>query len=340
VQSEILEPKPDLAIQTFVTRSGLIPDGAAPRFTRLTGGVASDIWKVEAAGVVFAVKKALPKLRVARDWSAPVSRNANEVDWFLTASGVVPDAVPKILAHDAGLGAFAMSYLAPRDHPNWKQLLRDGQADAGTAAAVGGIVCAVHAATAGRGDVASRFANDEVFHAIRLEPYLEATAQAHPDLAESLMDLSRRTLATKLALIHGDVSPKNILIGPKGPVLLDAECACYGDPAFDLAFCLNHMLLKALWTPRARSGFDACFRALAAAYLAGVTWEAPATLEARASRLLPALFLARVDGKSPVEYLTREDDRDRVRKVARPLIADPTSGLTDVADEWQKELSR
>jgi Ser/Thr protein kinase RdoA (MazF antagonist) len=95
------------------------------------------------------------------------------------------------------------------------------------------------------------FATDAIFHAIRLEPYLLATARAHPDRAAALEKLAKTTARTKLTLVHGDVSPKNILIGPQGPVFIDAECAWFGDPAFDLAFCLNHLLLKCLWVPSA-----------------------------------------------------------------------------------------
>ena len=138
--------------------------------------------------------------------------------------------------------------------------------------------------------------------------------------------------------MHGDVSPKNILIGPEGPVFLDAECAWYGDPAFDLAFCLNHLLLKCLWTPRARSGFLACFEALAGSYLGGVAWEAPAALEGRVARLLPGLLLARVDGKSPVEYLTTEEERAPVREVARALLLRPAERLVEVRAAWAARL--
>src|SRR5204863_3337531 len=140
---------------------------------------------------------------------------------------------------------------------------------------------AIHAATAGDADIARRFASDAIFHAIRLEPYLVATSARHADLREPLLGLERRTAATHLALVHGDVSPKNILVRDSGPVFLDAECAWYGDPAFDLAFCLNHLFLKSIWVPEARAAFLQCYDALAAAYLRGVTWEPPAALEER-----------------------------------------------------------
>jgi hypothetical protein len=123
-------------------------------------------------------------------------------------------------------------------------------------------------------------------------------------------------------------------------VFLDAECAWWGDPAFDLAFCLNHLLLKCLWNPAARDGFLACYAALAAAYLARVDWEPAAALEARAARLLPGLLLARVDGKSPVEYITTAAGRDRVRRVGRALLAAPPTRLAAVAAAWQEELLR
>ena len=139
--------------------------------------------------------------------------------------------------------------------------------------------------------------------------------------------------------MHGDVSPKNLLIGPGGPVFLDAECAWYGDPAFDLAFCLNHLLLKCLWVPAASDAFLACFQALADAHLAGVDWEDPQAFEARAARLLPGLFLARVDGKSPVEYLTDEGDMEKVRRVAARLLNRPTARLAEVASAWSTELA-
>jgi 5-methylthioribose kinase len=308
------------------------------RIEPLTGGVSSDIFKVTSGGRAMAVKRALPKLKVAAEWHAPVERNLYEVAWLEVAGHAIPGAVPEILASDPENGLFAMTYLDPVAHPVWKVLLRDGKADPGFAAAVGKRVAKVHAATAGDPGIAATFATDHIFHPIRLEPYLEASARKHPGLAEPLMRLSRETLATKRALVHGDVSPKNILKGPHGPIFLDAECAWYGDPAFDLAFCLNHLLLKCLWNRPAAPAFLAAFDALAAAYLAEVSWEEPGELEGRAARLLPGLFLARVDGKSPVEYVTEERDRDLVRATATPLIAAPPRRLDVIAHAWCERL--
>ena len=334
-------PQPsDAQISEFLLRSGLIPSADQARFEPLTGGVASDIWKVESAFGVLVVKRALPKLKVAQDWQVPVSRNASEVAWLEVAGAIVPDAVPKVLAHDAEAGLFAMEYLDASDYPVWKTQLRDGIVVLSTSSEVGRRIGAIHAATACDPEMARRFANDALFHSIRLEPYLEATGRTKSALSEALAALSRATLRTHMALVHGDVSPKNILVGPRGPVFLDAECAWFGDPAFDLAFCLNHLLLKCLWSPLSAPNFLSAFNVLAESYLAMVTWEPAAALERRAARLLPGLFLARIDGKSPVEYVTDEAAKNRVRRVARPLIAEPVQRLSEIKKAWEKELSQ
>jgi len=321
--------RPDATLAAFLHRAGLgAPLGVQP----LAGGVSSDIWRVDLASGPICVKRALPRLRVSQVWEAPIARNRYEREWLQTAGSIVPGSAPHVLAWDDAAGLFAMEYL---DHPVWKSLLRDGRAEAAFAARVGASLVAIHAATAGKADFARRFATGAIFHAIRLEPYLVATRALHPDLRERLLALERRTAATHLALVHGDVSPKNILVRDAGPVFLDAECAWYGDPAFDLAFCLNHLFLKSVWVPRARAGFLQCYDALSGAYLRGVTWEPPAALEERAATLLPGLLLGRVDGKSPVEYL---DDACRgvVRRAARALLAAPVRTLGELRVAWQR----
>jgi hypothetical protein len=165
-------------------------------------------------------------------------------------------------------------------------------------------------------------------------------APKYPDLADKLFALSRDTLARHVALVHGDVSPKNILVGPDGPVFLDAECAWYGDPAFDLAFCLNHLLLKCIWNPAAAPNFLRCFDALYTTYFGVVGARLSRGLEKRVARLLPGLLLARIDGKSPVEYIVAAVDKDRVRDIAIPMIKTPPASLTALRDAWRAGTGR
>jgi 5-methylthioribose kinase len=330
---------PDLDVVRALERLGLATPGGDVRFARLTGGVASDIWRVDADGRRFCVKRALAKLKVAEDWRAPVERSRHEYNWIRTARQVVASAAPEPLGYDEAAGLIALSYYDPTEVRLWKDELKSGRVDIAFARAVGRSIGRIHAGTAGDRHVEDLFRTDRIFHAIRLEPYLLATARRHPDVASRLEQLVETTTGTKKALVHGDVSPKNILVGPQGPVFLDAECAWYGDPAFDAAFCLNHLLLKCLWTPTARDDFLAAFDAFAAAYLAEVTWESADDLERRVAHLLPGLFLARVDGKSPVEYLTHEADKARVRRVARRFLAEPVERLALIRAAWASELS-
>jgi aminoglycoside phosphotransferase (APT) family kinase protein len=317
-------------------RMGLLNAGEPGRITPLTGGVSSDISLVEAGERRFCVKRALRRLKVAALWEAPVERNAAEAAYMRAVARWAPHAVPRVLGEDAAAGWFAMDYLAPENHPLWKTQLLAGIVKPDFAAAVGRDLAIIHARSAADPNIPAAFANADTFEAIRIEPYLRETGRAHSRLAARFDELAHMTLTTKRALVHGDISPKNILQGPAGPVFLDAECAWFGDPAFDLAFCLNHLLLKGAREGADRTRYNVAFSALAAAYLAGVDWESAAEIEARAAALLPALFLARIDGKSPVEYLTRESERSAVRRCATPLVADPPARLRDVADAWER----
>jgi tRNA A-37 threonylcarbamoyl transferase component Bud32 len=318
-------------------RLGLCGLTEQPVCTRLTGGVSSDIWRVDVVPEPVCVKRALAKLNVAAEWRAPIERNVYEAAWMAEVGAILPAAVPRLLGTDPAAGLLVMAYLPPARYRLWRTLLQAGEAEPAVAGLVGTLLARIHAATADWPDLAGRFPTDAIFHAIRLEPYLLATARRHPDLAPALAGLAERTAATKFALVHGDVSPKNLLIGPEGPVFLDAECAWYGDPAFDLAFCLNHLLLKCLWTPAATAAFLACFGAMAERYLAGVAWEPPVALEARAATLLPGLLLARVDGKSPVDYLTPAAQAV-ARSFARRLLAEPVPTLAELAAQWRLAL--
>jgi 5-methylthioribose kinase len=333
------QPEDRDTIAASLERMGLIAHGANLTAVPLSGGVSCDVWHVKMPnGREMIVKRALPRLRVAAEWKAPVERAGTEADWYNLVAEFDPRIVPEILGEDRAHHVFAMEYLPPQTHKLWKAELAAGHAEAEFAVRVGERLAHIHAFTANREDVMHDFAHHAQFHALRLEPYLLHTAKKHPDLAPRIRALADGVAKARIALMQGDISPKNILIGPEGPVFLDAETACFGDPAFDLAFCVNHLLLKCVWQRQFKAAYLKSFLALADVYLENVTWEEQAAIAARAAALLPALLLARVDGKSPVEYLTAETDQTLVRETAKKMFAAKHSTLAQIAADWDSAV--
>ena len=207
----------------------------------LTGGVSSDVFLVEDGERRFVVKQALPKLKVKDLWQADVSRNRTEYEYLEYAGRILPESVPRVFA--AGQGYFTMEYLG-EGYVNWKQMLLAGQCHVADAAQAGRALGTIHRVSAGNAEAARIFDTTRNFHQLRTDPYLVTTGQRHPELREYFERETVRLESTQECLVHGDFSPKNILIGNGRQVILDCEVAWYGDPAFDLGFLLNHFLLK------------------------------------------------------------------------------------------------
>jgi aminoglycoside phosphotransferase (APT) family kinase protein len=328
------EAVPTSDIVAALCEMGLIGPNEDYAIQAMSGGVSCDVVAVHMPDRSLCVKRALPKLRVAADWHAPAERAEAEVAWIRLVAGIEPRWVPRVIAEDRSRHLFIMEFLPPETYPVWKALLATGKADADFAGQVGTVLARIHAHTARNADIAAAFANDAQFHALRIEPYLLHTAAAHPDVGDAIRAMASGIAASRIALMHGDFSPKNILAGPEGPVILDAETACYGDPAFDAAFCLNHLLLKSVWHPEFAALYGASFTAFQSAYLRAADWEDRTDLERRAAWLLPALLLARIDGKSPVEYLTSERDHAFVRARAKAFFKHPPADLNGLAALW------
>lgn len=301
----------------------------------LTGGVSSDIWVAHLAGALVCVKRALPRLKVAAVWEAPIERSASEAAWLARAERIDAQAVPPMLGYDPGTGAIVLGWLDPTAHPQWKAQLLEGHVDPSVAAALGDRLGCFHAGMTAAADPSAPadFDHLDLFDALRLEPYFGTTATVHPALRNELRRLREWFSANAVVVVHGDVSPKNVLVGPHGPVLLDAECACWGDPAFDPAFLLTHLLLKARHQPAMRESLQMSADAFWSAYVAHVDWEDRVALEGRVAAYWPALVLARVDGASPVEYLDLTV-RDAVRADVLDFVARPRSSRADLDPLW------
>lgn len=325
-------------IAEWVRRMRLAEGAAVTEFTELTGGVSGEIYKVDLPGGPICIKRSLSRLKVADEWLASPARIEAEKRWLRLVATISPTSVPGIIGEIPDAFVFAMSYLDPCDHQNWKTLLSTGTTRTEDAAAIGSLLGRIHAETLDDASVADAFANDRDFADLRLTPYLHATARRHPDVAAELEGLSARTASTRKVLVHGDYSPKNILIGPQGPVVLDAECAWFGDPAFDTAFCLNHLALKCLWKPEWKQRYLAAARTFWQSYMDKARGDL-AAVGSRTATLLPALMLARIDGSSPVEYLVKSHDKNIVRSFAKRMLANPVYTVDDFFTLWNKELA-
>jgi aminoglycoside phosphotransferase (APT) family kinase protein len=281
-------------------RDGWVRDRRA-RLTPLSGGVSSEIYLVEDGDSQFVVKRALARLKVKDDWFADVSRNASEWAFIECVGSFLPEAVPQVRLANHEMGYFGMEFLGD-DFANWKALLLRGVVEVKHARMAGRILGEIHRRTTGRDDLRQRFDTTTNFHQLRTAPYLLTTGGRHPDLQELFVAEAMRLEATRECLIHGDFSPKNILIRAERMVLLDCEVAWYGDPAFDVAFLLNHLFLKGIYHAPHDLGFASMIGEFWTSYVASRQSVAE-DWEMRVTRLLLMLMLARMDGKSPVEYL-------------------------------------
>ena len=299
----IEEPQQLLA---YLRESGLIEPGEQPAMQPLTGGVSNRTMLVERpSGEAWVLKQALEKLRVAVDWfSSPerVHREAMGLRWLNKLAP--PHTIPALVHEDHNTHLLIMDAV-PQPHANWKTVLLAGQLNSNHVDQFAQLLGNIHRhAFERRDEVAPAFEDASFFESLRLEPYYSYTATQVPSAANFLHSLIADTRQQRLTLVHGDYSPKNILVYQDRLILLDHEVIHWGDPAFDLGFSMTHLLSKAHHLPQHRAAFAAAagqYWQVYADTLGDVLWVD--TLEARAVRHTLACMLARVAGRSPLEYL-------------------------------------
>ena len=334
----------------YLEERGLIAPGAAHRATAryLGGGVSNVVVKVNVGGTdgdALVLKQSLPKLRVTEDWFAPQERIYRERAGIDYLAGVLPaSSIPRVVDEDRENFIFTMT-AAPSDGVNWKEALLNGEVNPAVAARVGNLLAAIHRSTCVVDDDVPgelrQFADLDCFVQLRIDPYHRATAAAHPDLVEVIEREAQRMLpraGERRALVHGDFSPKNIIVTGDGAeanvFLLDFEVVHLGNPVFDLAFMLNHFTLKAIYNPALAERYCEAARAFWRAYLdaAGAAMGNWNSLERDTVRQLGALLLARIDGKSPAEYITDDARKECARQLARDILTGTVATLSEIHD--------
>jgi len=313
-------------VGVYLAERGVIPPGVRVAASELGGGVSNVVLAVRAGDLHVVVKQALPRLRVADQWLAPRERAVGEGEALRLAAELAPDSVPEVLDVDEEVCAITIAH-APESWRNWKEALLSGEADPAIARRLGELLALWHAGTFRR-RLAERFLDRAGFESLRVDPYYRTVMRRLPELSGAVASYVERMAATRACLVHGDYSPKNVLTGPGRLWVLDFEVAHLGDPAFDVAFMLNHLGLKSVHRPESAPAYAACAEAFWQAYRAGVPAELAPELPYVLGHL-GCLMVARVDGKSPAEYLT-ESEKAAARAFGARLLLDPPDALADV----------
>src|SRR5262245_10845546 len=268
----------------------LLASGDSPRVTMLPSSFATRASRVDLGwGTIFLKRELAPE---AGAESFLAERVHAEAAWFKVACGVVPGVAPTVLGSLPGAGVIALEYLDPEEFPVWQSRLAAGKIEPWVAAELGHLVGRLHAASANSLSVTERFASRDPFRTLVTGPLLARAAAAAPDCTARIEAIGQSLAATRFALVHGALTPDNVLVGPRGPVLIDADCAHSGDPVFDVASPLAALALRMVSHCQSRVALTNAFDALHRSYFAHVTWEMPEAAEARATTLLPVLLAA------------------------------------------------
>lgn len=324
------------ALLAYLRETGRIAPEERPGIQVLAGGVSNRTVLVERSnGEGWVLKQALAKLRVQVDWfSSPerIQREALGMYWLNQLAP--PGSITPLVFEDAANHLLAMQAV-PQPHANWKKLLLGGQVRHKHSKQFGHLLGTIHRkSTEQREEVGPLFADWEFFETLRLEPYYAFTAAQVPEAGPFLQQLIEDTRATRLALVHGDYSPKNVLVYKDSLILLDHEVIHFGDPAFDLGFALTHLLSKAHHLPHHRQKFIMAIGVFWQAYqeaLGDVAWRA--IVEEHAVRHTLGCLLARVAGRSPLEYLSAEE-RARQRAAVVALMQEQPGSIIELRDQF------
>lgn len=329
-------------LTAYLRATGRIEPAEEPAVRVLAGGVSNRTVLVErAGGEAWVVKQALAKLRVQVDWFSSPERIHREALGLRWLGEIAPPGTTTPLVFEDHTHHLLGMQAVPEPHENWKTMLLAGRLERDHVEQFARLLGTVHRVSHERRAELEPFFNDRsFFESLRLEPYYLYTATQAPVAAPFFAALAAETLAHRETLVHGDYSPKNVLVHAGKLILLDHEVIHLGDPGFDLGFSLTHLLSKAHHVVSHRAGFQAAAKHYWKIYqktVGSTDWASD--LEPRAVRHTLGCLLGRVRGRSPLEYLNA-DERTRQANVVTALMADPPPTVAALADRFVDGVTR
>ena len=335
--SSILDIEDPSQLRAYLIKQGWLTTDEPAEFQPLAGGVSNKtvlVQSPERDGLV--VKQALPQLRVATTWlSDPrrIQRESLGLEWISRLTHHL--ATPALLFEDLSQNLLGMAAV-PLPHENWKSLLLRGVVVPDHIRQFAQLLAQLHTNSAARAhEVETLFTDRSYFISLRLDPYYRRTVEQVPATARFYEQLIAETLATRLCLVHGDYSPKNVLVYEDRLVLLDHEVIHWGDPAFDLGFALTHLLSKANHLPEHRPTFLAAAEQFWQEYSSAAPGiVASPDFQNRVVRHTLACLLARVHGRSPLEYLTPAEQQNQ-STLTQALMQQPPADPAALITAWR-----
>lgn len=285
----------------------------------LPGGVSNTVLKITCNKGRFVLKQALGKLKVSSEWLADVERANVEKKALKFLPQLVPGITPALVHADEPNCLFIME-CAPGDSVTWKSMLLDRDCDPVVARKAGGMLARIHQGSHELAAARELFGDKKFFHQLRIAPFFEFLKEKHPSLQKAIDAHIAASLDRELALVLGDYSPKNILVHNQNIIAIDFEVIHYGDPSFDTGFLTAHLFLKSVRNPEGMHAYFEVLRQAMTEYFSHIHFISREQLEAFAVQQLAWLLLARVDGKSPAEYITDEKKKQFIRLAHREIL--------------------
>lgn len=315
------------------------PDEVCAR--ELGGGVSNIVLLVEQRhdpACRLVVKQSLDKLRVEDDWRSERERIFKEAEAIQLLRDVLGcSSLPEIIDIDHE-NYVCVTTAAPAGSEVWKTLLLAGDVNFSVARKAGELLGKLMNAVRSNPLLCEKFQSRTVFDQLRIDPYYRTTAARHPEVRTAYESLIADSWSIRTALVHGDFSPKNMLVKNGNIFLIDFEVVHWGDPSFDAGFLLNHLFLKALYQPQYAELYFRAAREFWLELLVRVGQEQRLAFEAMSMRHLGGLMLARIDGKSPVEYIRKASLKERVRDLARSILMEPPARLEEAISRAARKM--
>ena len=308
----------ETTVVAYLTNRGIISGPA--EVEELTGGVSNVVLAVKSGAKDLVLKQALPQLKVAAVWKADQRRAIVEANGMKLLHSITPDSVPDLVDFDPEEFTLTMERL-PRECTVWKSDLLDGVIKPSIGADLGRILATWHNFGADNKEARDAYMEDSLFDQLRVTPFYRAVAKMNPPLDARIQELINEISTLKITLVHGDFSPKNIMItATDKPIVLDFEVMHTGNPVFDLGFVSAHLLCKYLRTedPTHKTPLRETAISFINSYAKACNLEVSKSLPHHVA----VIALARVEGVSPVNYLD-EGGKARVQSVTKAALANP-----------------